>query len=196
MRGSIPCHAANINQLINEIMEKLDLRDVAYDEGFGVVETTSERNGYPRNLRYVITGFDTFEQAEMLAEKYDLDIIEITKRNGNQLWARNGKQYEPFKLRADMFGDDYRFIHYRQYDSEAEFIHEEVDLAYFDSVLFDEIEDYVFCRKQIWENIEDLEENEAVVLRDGAYWDTIKVVCTQYTEDVTTHRIALINKPD
>lgn len=69
---------------------QIDLGQIAYENDLEVIQTTSESNGYPRNLRYVILIDEDWdwEDIKEIANKYNLDIIELHKREGWQLWAR------------------------------------------------------------------------------------------------------------
>lgn len=84
------------------------LEQIAYQNGLELIETTSERTGYPANLRHAIIGFETFEEAEKIAGENNLSIEIFTKRDGWQLYYRTGNSaHEPFKNSADNYGDDY-----------------------------------------------------------------------------------------
>ena len=45
-----------------------DLREIAESNNLEVIETTSQANGYPSNLKDAIIGFESFEDAEKLAD--------------------------------------------------------------------------------------------------------------------------------
>ena len=84
------------------------LHEIAESNNLEIIETTSQANGYPSNLKYAIIGFETFEDAEKLANEHDLEIESFKKRDGWQLWARAGNRvYKPFKNSAADFGDNY-----------------------------------------------------------------------------------------
>ena len=88
--------------------ETLTVREIAENEGLEYIETTSESNGYLRNLKFAITGFYTFEQAQELADKYNLSIQSFEKRDGWQLWYRTGvTMYSAFENSAEAYGCDY-----------------------------------------------------------------------------------------
>lgn len=74
----------------------MTLEEIAYENGLDLIETTSEMNGYPRNLRKAIIGFETFDEAQKLADMYDLTVQEFTRRDGWQFWVREGKMWEEY----------------------------------------------------------------------------------------------------
>ena len=74
----------------------MTLEEIAYEHGLDLIETTSEMNGYPRNLKKAIVGFSTFDEAQRLADMYDLTVQEFTRRDGWQLWVRGGRMYEEY----------------------------------------------------------------------------------------------------
>lgn len=78
---------------------------IATENNLETVETTSERNGYPRNIRNVVTGFESYQAAKDFANKYNGEVVEITRRDGWQLWYENGKLWEPY-TRYDIENDD------------------------------------------------------------------------------------------
>lgn len=52
-----------------------------------IVETTSSRTGYPEGLRWALTGFKDWEEAEEAAKALDGEIISLRRRDGQQLWT-------------------------------------------------------------------------------------------------------------
>jgi hypothetical protein len=67
--------------------------DYAYTNGLTAVETTSEGNGYPANLRQAITSFTISDllqevKAELTSEGHTVHEVMLHKRDGWDLWAR------------------------------------------------------------------------------------------------------------
>ena len=58
------------------------------------VETTSEASGYPRGLGRAVVGFDTFEEARQVADKYGLTVVKLHKRDGWQLWYNDRRELD------------------------------------------------------------------------------------------------------
>ena len=52
-------------------MKQFDFIDLAAQGGFELIETTSERSGYPLDLKKAIIGFDSMEEAREYAEQHD-----------------------------------------------------------------------------------------------------------------------------
>ena len=68
--------------------------DYADNNDIKTADTTSEANGYPKNLRHVLT-FDTITHIlkcseELTAEGHTVTELMLHKRDGWQLWARTG----------------------------------------------------------------------------------------------------------
>lgn len=82
------------------------LESIAYEHGLELIETTSDASGYPRNLKKAIIGFETFEEAQELADRYGLTVREFTKRDGWQLWVRGGRMWEEYCLLDILVTDD------------------------------------------------------------------------------------------
>lgn len=144
-----------------------DLREIAGNENLKFVETTSGANGYPENLRGAIIGFETFDHAEKIAKKYNLEIKEFFKKNGHDLWGRTGyTAYEPLSYGENDFGDNAKGIAFDDYENEADFLKEEVfpfiDEDSFNS--FDELNDFLKLKEKIWEEIECMDESEIMII--------------------------------
>ena len=50
------------------------------------IEITTGRNGYPENLKFAFTDFETYEQAESFAKEYNGDVVLVQQRAGWQFW--------------------------------------------------------------------------------------------------------------
>lgn len=72
------------------------LLDIANEYGLELIETTSDRNGYPCDLKYAVIGFDTFDEAQELADRYGLTVRDFRKRGGWQLWVRGERMWEEY----------------------------------------------------------------------------------------------------
>jgi len=79
----------NIERIIKLKKELNDRKNLS------LVDTTSERNGYPSNTEEVIVGFSNFEAAENFAKRYNLTTVLLHKRDGWGFWAR--LQYNLYK---------------------------------------------------------------------------------------------------
>lgn len=74
-----------------------------------IIEITSGVNGYPSNLRAGVIGFETMEEAEDFASKYDGSVVCFHRRDGWRLWNIEGWRSEMF----DMWdGDDWNVNYY------------------------------------------------------------------------------------
>ena len=70
---------------------RTDLELIAEANGLELIDTSSARNGYPQQLQQAIIGFDTFEDAEMLAEEHGLSIAIFSKLDGWGIWYRTNR---------------------------------------------------------------------------------------------------------
>lgn len=167
-----------------------DIYEIAELEGFEVIETTSEANGYPRNLKKALIGFENFEQAEQLAERYDLSIETFKKRDGWQLWHREGRAWGPIEPSEEDFGDDYMTFTSKDYE---DFYDNEVNpfISEFDN--FEAVQDFLDKKRKIYEAIEDLDDNEMVLTYQGEFLEVIKKSTMTFSEDSKTWAIGLIN---
>lgn len=77
-------------------MERV-LLDIAQTYGLEHIETTQDRGGYPRYIKDAIIGFNTFSEAQELADRYGLRVQYFEKKAGWQLWYRTGNMaYEEY----------------------------------------------------------------------------------------------------
>ena len=170
---------------------KRDLSEIANENGLQLIETTASRTGYPERLQKAIIGFDTFEEAEELAEENGLSIEFFQKRDGWDLWYRTGSTaYEPFHRSAEDFGDDYSKFSKEDLD---DFYENEVQpmVSAFDS--FDDLRSFLDKNEKIKDEIEDAEDDEIVITRCGEYYDTIKELTMAYSYDSHSYAIGLID---
>lgn len=168
----------------------IDLRELADNEGLHYVETTSEGSGYPRNLKGAIIGFDDFAHAEALAKEHGLTIMQLHKRDGWQLWYRKDETYEPLRITSADYGDDYSEL--EQMDAEA-FYSEEVEPFLEDFSTLAELKALVEEKGKLWEEVENLEEDELVITHEGRYYETIEKETMSWSFDTHTYEIGLVN---
>lgn len=171
---------------------KTDLEYIADANGLELIETTSARNGYPERLQRAIIGFDTFEDAEMLAEEHGLSIEIFTTRDGWGIWYRTGNHaWEAFERSSDEYGDDYR--QYSKDDLDG-FYEREVqpNVSCFDG--FESLGEYLANMKEVRSKIEDADDDEIVLATSYGYYDTIKKTTMSYCYDTHYFAIGLIDR--
>jgi hypothetical protein len=163
--------------------------DRADELGLTIIETTSEGNGYPRNLKTAIVGFEDFEDAENFAQENGGEIIELKRKAGQQLWSRGSRAFEPFYMstiydndpNCEIYfcGDEERFT-----DNVKEQIAELNDFAL--------IQSYVEEKSEIWDEFCTLGENEFILVKDGKLEGVIEEERMDYEYDSTYYRIGVI----
>ena len=167
-----------------------DFYTIAEIENLQVVDTTSAMSGYPQSIKKALIGFDSFEQAERVAEEYGLRIEYFTKHDGWQLYYRtNNRAYSAIEVSAEDYGDDYRSFTSSDYE---DFYENEVQgmIGEFDN--FEQAESFLEMNKKIYEAIEELEDDEMVLTCQGEYYDTVKRSTMSHYYDTKTAVIGLI----
>lgn len=165
------------------------LENIAYENSLEYVTTCSKgNNGYPSNLMGAIIGIDNIEQARELARKHDLDIILLHKRDGWNMYERMDYATEPLKPRADWYGDDYTF--YEESDRE-DYYENEVKPFLSDFNDFEGLERFVNTQKNIYDELENIDETQYVVTYQGSYYETIDKECMMWSYDTHTYVIGL-----
>lgn len=175
---------------------KADLREIAELNGLTYAESTSGTNGYPSNIKGIIIGFDSFTEAEKLADEYNLTIEIFKRKDGWQLWERtNSQAYEPMRNSSEDYGDNYSWYGKM---SEKEFIETEVSetLKHLteDGADFDTLENFIKDSKKLYNEIETMEDDEIVITCQGDYYETIKKESMYWTHDTKHITIGLIDR--
>ena len=169
-----------------------DLESIAEEYGLEVISTTSARNGYPQRLRPAIIGFDTFEDAERIAADEGLSIEVFSKRDGWNLWYREGNHaLAPFERDGAEYGDEYR--QYSKEDLEGFYMNEvQPSVCAFDD--FASLRCFLDIMEEVRDKIEEADDNEIVLATCGGYYDTIKKVTMSYCYDTHHFAIGLIDR--
>lgn len=166
------------------------INEIAYVCGLDVVETTTGRNGYPQNIKQAIVGFDEWEYVVSVAERYGLRITTLHKRDGWQLWERNGDTtLEPLKPTEEWYGDNYKFY---QGDDTQTFFFDEMKPFLGDIDSYEELLSFIDDKRDAIKQIERAYENEWVVLREGEHYETIGKECMSWSHDTHHYVIALM----
>lgn len=167
----------------------IDLRELAEQNGLRFVEATSESNGYPRNLKDALVGFDTFEEAEALAKEHGLDIMLLHKRDGWQLWYRQGYAHEPMRITSADYGDDYSALVYME---EEDFYDEEVAPMLDAFSTLAELKAFIEDKEEIWEEMSTMGEDEIMILHDGKFYEKIAKNPMSWSFDTHNYEIGLV----
>ena len=169
-----------------------NLREIAEIENLEYFETTSQMNGTPANLNGALKGFNSFEQAQKIAEKYRLNIESFEKSDGWQLWYRTGNNmYEPFLNTSNDYGDNYSEFAGNSITA-SEFFESEVkpELENFNN--FDDLKKFIKEREELFSKIENAGENEIVITNYGTYYETIEKHSMYFYHDTHHYVIGLI----
>lgn len=134
------------------------------------IQTTSDANGYPTNLKNGYIGFETWAEAEKFAEERDLTLMCVSRKTGWHVWHRGNMMNEPMTIKAEDYGDDYNFETNadKYFESEREILEE--------CETFEEFEEKMKTIKEVIDAIKaaDIEGGEVVVICCGEYCETIK----------------------
>lgn len=169
----------------------LDFAKIADDLGLEVIETTTGMNGYPQDIKSAIIGFANFEDAEKLSKEYGLSIESFEKKDGWQLWSRNNNvMYAPYENSSDDYGDNYSEIPKMD---EEDFIESEVKWFFEEDVKsFDQIGAFIEMKKEIWDEVDSMDDDESVITYEGRYSETIKKKSMSFYHDTKRYVIGLI----
>lgn len=178
----------NIFEIFADEYEQLSLAEIADIEGLRYVETTSGTNGYPENIQDAIVGFDNWQQLEKVAEKYKLEAINLHKRDGWQLYERQGIATEPFINGSNDYGDDY--FECDDADTYQEQVMEDV-FPYLELSTFEDVEKWVKEIKEVYNELLTCGENEIVITYQGRFFEKINEVSMNFSHDTHNYIIGL-----
>jgi hypothetical protein len=174
-------------------MKKFDIEQTAYQSRLQIVEVTQGMNGYPKGIYKAIVGFESFEDAECIANKKDLEIVVLRSRDGWQFFENLGRTYSPFDEYAAYPSDEYD--HYTNISFDGFCAQEDVQGTLATAGDFDEMLAMLENFKEIFEQIENLGSDEvAVIHRESGEGETIKKEYCHYHYDVWRYEIALVEK--
>lgn len=157
------------------------------------IQTTSDRNGYPRELKYATIGFETFEEAEEYAKENDMTVCSFYKKDGWSLWARDGYPLHAFQLHASDFSDDWRHYEFGAADRFWEETLQEVDeLKEYDDWTDEQVEEYLEAAKKVRDKIAALNPGEFACVYDNYVFAVYDQETMQYHHDGTTYAIGCI----
>ena len=179
-----------------EIKEEPNIREIAETNGLTYIETTSGSNGYPSNIKSAIIGFETFAEAEKLADEHNLTIEFFKKKDGWQLWERtNNIAFEEMVNSCNDYGDNYSDL---EKMSEEEFIKNEVaetiTALIEDGADSDTIKNFIKDKRKLFNEIENMEDDEIVITCHGEYYETIKSKSMYFQHDTKHMAIGLIDR--
>jgi len=162
---------------------------------YKVIETTSERNGYPSNLKKAIIGFNTFEQAKKMADEYGLSIQFFKKKDGWDLWHRTGNiAYNAIQNKAENYGDNYK-----EYDPEIysslEYLYEVElkELIKSNDYSLQELKDLIKSIEYLYEYIEYCND-DLIVISDGNNVEIVDRYTMYWSNDTNHIAIGLIEE--
>lgn len=173
-----------------ENTEDNTIEAIADEYGLDVIETTSNSDGYPENLQKALVGFETFEEAQDVAEQYGMMITTFTKEYGQQLYFRNGKQtYEPLRITAKDYGDNYKA--YSSKDAKSYF-EEEVKPRLCEFKNISDLQDFIDEQSTIIDELEFIGDDELVIVRNNEYYKTINREMMEWYADTKYISIGVI----
>jgi hypothetical protein len=157
------------------------LETIAYEHGLDLIETTSDGNGYPRDLKYAVIGFETFDEAQELADRYGLTVREFKKKDGWQLWVRGGRTWGEY---------DYEQVMSEGYINENVKTYRHTDAESVMSDLREQLQYASLCdmktlienAEEVLEKLDDCQPDEFIVTCCGEYDATYlrKTMCYSY----------------
>lgn len=164
--------------------------DRAEELGYEIIETTSEGNGYPSNLKKAIIGFEDFEDAESFASKYGLRVEKFYRKAGWQLWVRgNNTAYKAYDM-AEVYRDEP--CHSLYFCGDEELFTDNVKEQIAELNDFELIQAVVVKKSKIWDEFCTLGEDEFILVYEDELDCVMERYRMAYEYDSTYYRIGVI----
>ncbi|MFC5046882.1 hypothetical protein ACFSTE_10915 [Aquimarina hainanensis] len=166
-----------------------NLREIASNNNLVFIETTDGSNGYPSNIKGAIIGFENYEEAKKLSDRFPgLSIESFFKRDGWNFYKRtNQKCFEPFQNSEEDYGDNHNL-----FTTDENFYEDEIKPLLEEMGDLTSLKELISAKEEILEEIQALEEGEAVITYEGRYFETIKTESMSFYNDTKTHVIGVI----
>lgn len=191
------------------------LEAVAADLNLRVVETTTERSGYPKNLWYSLIGFRDethYKQAQCALADAVADYKKCTqdqdgiacdlsvraqvlqRRDGHDLWTVNQTTFcsliDLFDLMDMKRDEDSVSAIYTSSDDEDDLV-DDLKGVIDGMTSFGDIREVVERYEKYKEIIEDLEENQMLVIDNYGNHEVLPIKASSYHDDATSYSVAL-----
>lgn len=167
-----------------------DIKNLACDNGYGYVNTTSEASGYPKNIKTAIVGFRNWEEAKGFADKHGLHLVQLEgKRNGPDLWTgQENFLYEAPEVTCEDFGG---IAQYYNFTPKEEIVNDMKSIMQ-DLDDLDDIYDLARMYRGIWNTIQDIGDNQAVFVIDDFVDDIFDRYPMKWEHDNLCHLVGAI----
>lgn len=166
---------------------KINIEDIADEQGLTIIETTTGSNGYPQELKKALIGFDTFEEAQALAGDCGLRVTTFTRKDGWQLWSRdNNTTYKSMQISSADYGDDYM-----DWDDEEGYIEELKELLQ-NVESFDDMQSIMDNADRIINELRIKDDNEIVITCGNRYHETVRKSTMSWQNDSWYYEIGVI----
>lgn len=156
-----------------------NFKKIAEENNLSVVELS--------NGKEALIHFESFEQAESIANAYGLDTVHLKKKDGESWKVYSYMPLGPIEVSAFELGDDFE-----EWTSVEDFFENEIRAFLPDSLHDGEYDFKTFVEKteewkEIYDNLLKLKEGEIVLTYENRYLDTVKKEAT-YFEDYFNSR--------
>ena len=160
-----------------------NFKKIAEENNLSVVELS--------NGKEALIHFESFEQAEKIADAYGLDTVYLKKKDGESWKIYSYMPLGPIEVSALELGDDFE-----EWSSVEDFFENEIRAYLPDSLNNGDYDFEEFIKKtedwkEIYHNLLKLKEGEIVLTYENRYLDTVKKEAT-YFEDYFNSRYEAI----
>lgn len=164
----------------------------ADQQNLTIVEVTEGLNGYPKNLKKAVTGFDFFYEAEQFAKIYQKRTVLLSKRDGHEFWKYCRDAYEALQIDESWIGDNNVIFRTREewWETEKNYLK---DCILQEDTTADDFKEHIERILNIHNTFDYVFENQQVRMCMGnSYPEIIPMTAMRYHDsDVTDYAIAV-----
>jgi hypothetical protein len=177
-----------------EYIERLEQAQVEYPH-LEIVESNDNLNGYPSGIRLALLGFNDVDEVEEVADKYfdNSFIFEFDRKDGSQFYTRRYNALRGYGIDvAKKLGDTYELFHGTGDEYFEEYAQDTIIDFAKDVVDIDDILELVKAQKEIIDEANNKGDDEAIVIHEGHYVDTIDSNPVSFSHDTHNYYIGIV----
>lgn len=160
-------------------------------KNYDYVSVTESKNGYPSHVHTVTTGFVSFDEADEYAKENGGKVVLLHRKDGWSLWEVERPLFSAPERSAEDEGDDYEIFTEDNKDELSDRLIEEINDENHGIESIDKLRDILDKYEKISDEIDVLDDDEGVLVRDGEF-DTIKLHPSEWHDtDVNEYMIGV-----
>lgn len=176
---------SNVYQIVDEVEEK--------EQKLELECVTSGSNGCPKDTKLAIVGFSSFNNAKETADRYDMRVVLLHKRDG---WQCFEVKDERLISAPRLVAEDMDYVNEWDESNESELVKEMKD-AIKDAEDVESIMRVTEKYKELYDEIQDLDDGEVIFSRQEDYpyvikWERVEKEPMEWCYDTHHYIVAIL----